>query len=48
MPANAADSALAREIDANLKRVYAAALDPVVPDRFAQLLQQLREKEGRS
>jgi hypothetical protein len=39
---------VAREIDENLKRVYSAALNEDVPDRFAQLLMQLREKEGRT
>ena len=37
-----------REIDENLKRVYATTLNEVVPDRFAQLLAQLREKEART
>ena len=37
-----------REIDENLKRVYQAALSEEVPDRFTQLLAQLREKEGKS
>ncbi len=35
------------EIEENLKRVYQAALTEAVPDRFAQLLAQLREKEGK-
>lgn len=34
-----------REIDENLKKVYQAALTEEVPDRFAKLLAQLREKE---
>jgi hypothetical protein len=38
-------SSLAREIDANLKRVYQETLDEGVPDRFAQLLAALRAKE---
>ncbi|WP_309663729.1 NepR family anti-sigma factor [Tabrizicola sp.] len=37
-----------REIDENLRRVYQAALTEEVPDRFTQLLAQLREKEGKS
>ena len=37
-----------REIDENLKRVYAATLNETVPERFAQLLAQLREKEART
>lgn len=32
------------QIDENLKRVYEEALVQDVPDRFAQLLAQLREK----
>ena len=40
--------AVAREIDENLKRVYRAALEEEVPNRFAQLLAQLREKEGQA
>lgn len=41
------ESDLARDIDANLKRVYAAVLEEKVPDRFTELLKQLREKEGK-
>jgi len=44
----AARTARAREIDANLKRVYTAALDEEVPERFRLLLAQLREKERKS
>jgi hypothetical protein len=40
--------AVAREIDENLKRVYSATLSEDVPDRFAQLLAQLREKEKKT
>jgi hypothetical protein len=36
------------EIEENLKRVYQASLTEAVPDRFTQLLAQLREKEGKS
>ncbi len=43
-----ASAAVAREIDENLKRVYQEALTQEVPDRFAQLLAQLREKEGKA
>lgn len=32
------------QIDENLKRVYEEALDQELPDRFTQLLAQLREK----
>lgn len=39
---------LSREIDENLKRVYQETLKEQVPDRFAQLLAQLREKESKS
>ncbi len=38
---------LPSEIEENLKRVYQASLTEAVPDRFAQLLAQLREKEGK-
>jgi hypothetical protein len=41
-------SALARDIDENLKRVYTAQLQEEVPDRFKQLLAQLRQKEGKA
>lgn len=34
------------EIDANLKRVYASLLDEEVPDRFRQLLEELRRREA--
>ena len=40
-------SALAREIDENLRKVYAEKLKEEVPDRFVELLRQLREKEGK-
>jgi len=40
--------AVSREIDENLKRVYQEALAQEVPDRFLQLLAQLREKEGKT
>jgi hypothetical protein len=33
-------------IDENLKRVYDDALTEEVPDRFKQLLDQLRQKEA--
>lgn len=35
------------EIEENLKRVYQASLTEDVPDRFTQLIAQLRQKEGR-
>lgn len=34
------------QIDENLRRVYQEALDEQVPDRFAELLEALRRKEG--
>lgn len=34
------------EIDANLKRVYSSLLDEEVPDRFRQLLEELRRRES--
>ena len=39
-------TAVTREIDENLKRVYQAELSDEVPDRFTKLLEQLRAKEG--
>ena len=36
------------EIEENLKRVYHASATEAVPDRFAKLLAQLREKEGKT
>ena len=38
--------ALDKQIDENLKRVYAAALNEELPDRFRDLLAQLKAKEG--
>lgn len=40
--------AVTREIDENLKRVYQEALTEEVPDKFIQLLAQLRAKELKS
>ncbi|SNX72431.1 hypothetical protein SAMN05878503_11269 [Cereibacter ovatus] len=37
--------ALQQQIDDNLRRVYEEALVQEIPDRFAQLLHQLRRKE---
>ena len=34
--------AIRAQIDENLRRVYAAALNEEVPDRFKQLLEQLK------
>ena len=40
-------SSLRKDIDENLKRIYEDALKEEVPDRFKQLLAQLKAKEGR-
>lgn len=37
--------ALRAQIDENLKKVYQQALEEQVPDRFRDLLEQLRQKE---
>lgn len=34
-----------QQIDENLRRVYAEAAEEAVPDRFTQLLEQLRQQE---
>ncbi|MEO3415099.1 NepR family anti-sigma factor [Roseovarius sp. CAU 1744] len=34
-----------QQIDENLRRVYAEAAEEPVPDRFTQLLEQLRQQE---
>lgn len=39
-------SSLRRDIDENLKRVFEASLEHDVPDRFKQLLEQLKAKES--
>ena len=47
-PAKASRStrnAVAREIEDNLKRVYNASLTEEVPDRFLQLLEELKKRE---
>jgi hypothetical protein len=38
-------SKLQEEIDQNLKRVYHDALNQEVPDRFKQLLEQLKTRD---
>ena len=38
--------AIREQIDENLQRVYAAALNEELPDRFRDLLAQLKAKEG--
>ena len=37
--------AIREQIDENLKRVYAAALNEELPDRFRDLLEQLKGKD---
>ena len=37
---------LNEEIDENLRRVFAQSLEEEVPDRFKNLLDQLRAKDG--
>lgn len=44
-PRPAGKSPIRAQIDENLKKVYQAALDDEVPDRFKVLLDQLRSKE---
>lgn len=34
-------------VDENLRRVYEDMVDDHIPDRFADLLRKLREREGR-
>ena len=38
---------LQAQIDENLKKVYQEALEEKIPDRFKDLLDQLRQKETR-
>ncbi len=38
---------LQAQIDENLKKVYQEALDEKIPDRFKDLLEQLRQKEAK-
>lgn len=40
-------SMLRAQIDENLKRVYQEVLEAEIPDRFKELLEQLRQKEGK-
>ncbi len=47
MAENPPKSSLRKDIDENLKRVFQDALQEEVPDRFKQLLEQLRAKEGK-
>ena len=39
-------SGLKAQIDENLKRVYQQTLEEEVPDRFKELLEQLRKKDS--
>ena len=39
---------VARQIDENLRRIYAAKLTEEIPDRLQDLLRQLREKDAMS
>ncbi|MES2145191.1 MAG: NepR family anti-sigma factor [Pseudomonadota bacterium] len=47
-PSRSAQIAMAREIEENLKRVYKASLTEEVPDRFLQLLADLKNRETKS
>ncbi|MBF9044329.1 hypothetical protein HKCCE4037_13380 [Rhodobacterales bacterium HKCCE4037] len=38
--------AVARQIDENLRRVYDAAINEDLPDRFKDLLAQLKSSDG--
>jgi hypothetical protein len=37
---------LAREIDAKIRALYSETVEEGVPDRFAKLLEELRNSEG--
>lgn len=41
-------SPIKSQIDENLKKVYQAALEEEVPDRFKQLLAQLAQKDDKA
>ncbi|SHI87991.1 NepR family anti-sigma factor [Wenxinia saemankumensis] len=41
-------SSIRNQIDENLKKVYQDALNEEVPDKFRDLLEQLKKKEGGS
>ena len=45
MPRKMRKSEIEREIDENLRRVYRQMIEQEVPDRFTQLLDQLRHQE---
>ncbi len=38
-------SSVAKQIDENLRRIYAPALKEEIPDHLQELLKQLREKD---
>ncbi|GGL69210.1 hypothetical protein GCM10011392_24570 [Wenxinia marina] len=40
-------STIRRQINDNLRRVYEDALNEEIPDKFKDLLDKLRDKEGR-
>ncbi|GAA6188291.1 NepR family anti-sigma factor [Litorivita sp. NS0012-18] len=42
------DSNVQRQIDENLRRVFQAAQEEAMPDRFAQLLAQLKEQDAQN
>lgn len=41
----AMDEAVAKQIDENLRRIYAQKVAEEIPERFQDLLKQLREKD---
>lgn len=41
-------SSVARQIDENLRRIYADKLTEEIPDRLQDLLRELREKDAMS
>jgi hypothetical protein len=46
MPKKDRRGRMEEQIDENLRRVYAQAVEEDVPDRFLRLLDELRKKEG--
>ncbi|MBC7146295.1 MAG: transcriptional regulator [Thioclava marina] len=46
MPDEKSKASIREQINENLKRVYEEALQEEVPDRFKDLLAQLKAKEG--
>jgi hypothetical protein len=45
MAKNRRTSTLDQQIDANLRRVYSETLKQPIPDRFTQLLEELRQQQ---